>query len=55
MVDDSLISEVVPSSVSMEDNASLCSIFSADEIKEIVFSLDADSALKPDSFSGLFY
>lgn len=48
MVDDHLINEVVPSSVSMEENDLLCSIPFVDEIKEMVFTLDADSAPGPD-------
>ncbi|MCI11013.1 RNA-directed DNA polymerase (Reverse transcriptase), partial [Trifolium medium] len=39
----------------MEDNHMLCKIPSAQEIKDVVFSMNADGAPGPDGFGGHFY
>ncbi|XP_026416499.1 uncharacterized protein LOC113311932 [Papaver somniferum] len=47
--------DAIPKVVSSEDNKMLENILSAQEIKEAVFSMNADSAPSPDGFSGFFY
>lgn len=46
---------LVPRMVTAEDNAHILSPISLQEVKESVFSLDADSAPGPDGFSGKFF
>ena len=49
------IKDMILPMVSDEQNNFLCSIPSNDEIKAVVFAMDAQSAPGPDGFSGLFY
>jgi hypothetical protein len=50
-----LVDETIPSLVSDVDNNMLLSFPSHDEIREAVFSLNADGAPDPDGFGGHFY
>ena len=55
ITDFSLIDTVIPQLVSEEQNVELTRIPSSDEIKQTLFSMDADSAPGPDGFGGTFY
>lgn len=50
-----LISSVVPSLVSSDDNNMLSKLPTHEEIKDAVFSLNGDGAPGPDGFGGCFY
>ncbi|KAL6204735.1 hypothetical protein ACLB2K_022002 [Fragaria x ananassa] len=50
-----LVSKLIPSLVSVEDNDILTVIPSFEEIKLVVFSMDPDSAPDPDGYNGHFY
>lgn len=54
-LDNGLIAKVVPLSVSTEDNIMLTNLPSAEEIRNAVFSMNANEAPGPDDFSGLFF
>lgn len=45
----------IPSLLTTEDNAMICSVPTSDEIKAVVHSMDPDSAPGPDGFSGYFF
>lgn len=49
------ILNVIPSLVSVEDNIMLTSIPTADEIKNITFSIEADNSPRPDGFTAAFF
>ncbi|KAL2526290.1 Reverse transcriptase domain-containing protein [Abeliophyllum distichum] len=53
--DDTEIFESIPNIISSNDNRSLNALPSVEKVKEVVFSLDKDSAVGPDEFSGIFY
>lgn len=50
-----LISYIVLNLVLVEDNAMLTDILSSEEVKAVVFKMDASSAPGPDGFTGLFF
>jgi len=54
-VPNGLVERVVPLLVSEEDNVALTSMSLLDEIKNVVFDLNADSAPGPDGFGAHFY
>ncbi|XP_026405153.1 uncharacterized protein LOC113300150 [Papaver somniferum] len=47
--------DVIPEVVTSDDNNMLEGIYSSQEIKDVVFSLNADSSPRPDGFPGFFY
>lgn len=53
-IDEDLL-EVIPPLISEEQNSHLCSLPTAEEIKQAVFSLSGNSAPGPDGFTGNFY
>ncbi|WRX14697.1 Reverse transcriptase domain - like 10 [Theobroma cacao] len=46
---------LIPRTISITDNESLCAAPSLKEIKDVVFNIDKDSVAGPDGFSSLFY
>jgi len=54
-VNNGLVATVIPSLVTEEDNARLAAMPLFDEIKDTVFSMNADGAPEPDGFGGHFY
>ncbi|CAL0306454.1 unnamed protein product [Lupinus luteus] len=54
-VPNSLISDVIPQLVTVEDNLMLTSLPSTDEIKGAVFAMNGDGAPGPDGFGGGFF
>ncbi|KAI9200065.1 hypothetical protein LWI28_002180 [Acer negundo] len=51
----SIVDDVIPSLVTVVENAFLTSVPSADDIHDAVFTIDAASAPRPDGFFGSFY
>ncbi|KAI9201019.1 hypothetical protein LWI28_016717 [Acer negundo] len=51
----SIVDDVIPSLVTVVENAFLTSVSSADDIHDTVFVINAASAPRPDGFSGSFY
>lgn len=47
--------DVIPSLVTMEENATLAVIPTIEEIKEAMFKMDLDSELGFDGFLGMFF
>lgn len=54
-IDNGLIEEVIPDMVSAEDNLKLTNLPSSEEIKNAVFSMNRDSAPRPDGFGAFFF
>ncbi|WCJ18474.1 Retrovirus-related Pol polyprotein from type-1 retrotransposable element R2 [Euphorbia peplus] len=50
-----IVQQIVPTSVSMEENLLLTRSPSDEDIRNSIFSMDRDSAPGPDGFSGIFY
>lgn len=50
-----LVEDVIPPLVSAEDNVMLTNLPSREEVKNAVFSLNANGAPGPDGFGGVFY
>ena len=55
VVDYSIVQDFIPSMVTPFDNAELCRIPTAEEIRLTVFDMDASSAPGPDGYSGKFF
>ncbi|PON76691.1 hypothetical protein PanWU01x14_033770 [Parasponia andersonii] len=55
VTDYSGIQEIIPNLVFSSDNLELCQIFNEEEIRLMVFDMDASSAPGPDGFSGKFF
>ena len=53
--DYSIVSQLIPHLVTPDDNWSLIRVLLDLEIKEVVFSMDADSSPGPDGFTGVFF
>nr|XP_027066014.1 uncharacterized protein LOC113691883 [Coffea arabica] len=47
--------EVIPRVINDQDNSGLREIPSMDQVKEVLFSMDGDSAAGPDGFTGKFF
>ena len=54
-VDNGLVAKVIPTLVSTEENATLISMPLFDEIKNVMFDMNADGAPGPDGFGGHFF
>lgn len=54
-VDDGLVEEVIPNSVSIEDNQMLLAMPSVEEVRLAVFGMNLDGAPGPDGFGASFY
>ena len=54
-VDNGLVAKVIPSLVSMEENAALIAMPLFEDIKNAVFDMNADGAPGPDGFGGPFF
>lgn len=54
-LDNGLIEEVIPHTVSRKDNVMLTSLPSAEEIRLAVFGLNNDGAPGPDGFGAFFF
>ena len=46
---------MVPTLVTIKENASIIALLTFDEIRDMVFHMDKDSSLGPYGFSGLFF
>ena len=55
IADTGLVENIIPSMVSDSENGSLLAIPSAEDVKNVVFSMNADSAPGPDGYSGHFF
>lgn len=47
--------DIIDSVITLEENDNLCVIPGEKEIKDVVFSMDKNSAPGPDGFGGAFY
>lgn len=54
-VNDRDLLQVIPSPISLEDNKLMCEIPDAEEMKNVVFSMAADSAPGPDGITAVFF
>lgn len=54
-IDFNIIEDIIPCSVSLEDNQNLTTISSLEEVKYVVFALDPSNSLGPNDFIGLFF
>ncbi|KAF9603525.1 hypothetical protein IFM89_036798 [Coptis chinensis] len=52
---DEAMMNLIPNLVTVEDNATLSAMPTKDEVRDVVFAMDANSAPGPDGFQGIFY